>query len=166
MQSDLIYKEKVFAKVIGGMLGAVAAIMLFILVYQILIEPFGDHPAPTLFFLIMFLLFLGLTINFGRLVIKITHHSITVGYGIIKKTIPWENIDDCYVDQTSTVKYGGAGIRVAKVKGKLVLVYNTIGTPRCVLSLKEGRFQEFVFSTKNPEEVINVVKGQLAISKH
>ena len=53
---------------------------------------------------------------------------------------------------------------MSRIKGEWVLVYNVIGGPRCVLKLKEGKFKKFVFSTKNPEEVVNVVKGQLAIS--
>lgn len=163
MDSDYIYEEKIFAKVIGGLLGSVTALMLVILIYQIIVEPLGDDPAPTLFFLIMFLIFLGLTLIFSRLIIRITFHSITVGFGIIKRNIPLENIADIRIDETSAIKYGGAGIRMAKVKGKWVLVYNVIGGPRCVLTLKEGRFKEFIFSTKNPEEIMNVVKGQIVL---
>jgi hypothetical protein len=163
MDSDYIYEEKIFAKVIGGLLGSVTILMLVIMIYQIIEEPLGDDPAPTLFFFIMFLIFLVLTLIFSRLIIRITFQSITVGFGIIKRNIPLENISDIRIDETSAIKYGGAGIRMAKVKGKWVLVYNVIGGPRCVLTLKEGRFKEFIFSTKNPEEIMNVVKGQIVL---
>ncbi|UCG70065.1 MAG: hypothetical protein JSV09_03345 [Thermoplasmata archaeon] len=163
MDSDYIYEEKIFAKVIGGILGSVMVLMLVIMMYQIIAGPLGDDPAPTLFFLIMFLIFLMLTLIFSRLIIRMTFQSITVGFGIIKRTIPWENISAVRIDETSAIKYGGAGIRMAKVQGKWVLVYNVIGGPRCVLTLKEGRFKEFIFSTKNPEEVINVVTGQIVL---
>ena len=60
MESDIIYEEKIFAKVIGGLLGSVMILMLVIMIYQIIEGPLGDDPAPTLFFLIMFLIFLVL----------------------------------------------------------------------------------------------------------
>ena len=66
--------------------------------------------------------------------------------------ILWENIEDCYLDTASIVSYGGWGIRVGKVDDKWRLACNIIGIPRVMLSLNKGRFGEFVFSTKNPEE--------------
>ncbi len=164
MDSEYIYEEKIFAKVIGGSLGAVSAIMLIILIYQITVGPLGESSEPAIFFLIMFIIFLVLTLNFARLIIRISFQSVTVGYGIIKKRIPLENIEDCEIDKTPAIKYGGAGIRTARIQGEWVLVYNVVGGARCVLKLKEGRFKKFVFSTKSPEEVVNVIKGQLVLT--
>lgn len=154
MQADNIYEEKIFLKGTTGVLAIFTAGSLFALVYQI-------FPAPNWFFLLMFLLFLGVMINFSRLVIRMTPRSIAVGYGIFKRTIIWENIEGCYLDEASTIRYGGWGIRIGRVKGKWRWVYNVIGGPRVVLSLREGRFREFVFSTKSPEQVIKVVKQQI-----
>ena len=165
MHSDIIYEERLLAKGFILIFTPIAAIMLIILMYAILGEPVDDIPALPLLFLFMFLLFLGLAINFRRLNIIITPSTITVGFGIIKKKIPLENVSDCNPDEVSAIRYGGFGIRMARVNGKKRLVYNTIGTPRCVLSLKQGKFRDFVFSTKNPEEVINVVKNELRLLK-
>jgi len=154
MQADNIYEEKIFLKGTTGVLAVFTAGFLFALVYQI-------FPALNWFFLLMFLLFLGVTINFNRLVIRMTPRSIAVGYGIFKHTIIWENIEGCYLDEASTIRYGGWGIRIGRVKGKWILVYNVIRCPRVVLSLRGGRFREFVFSTKSPEQVIKVVKQQI-----
>ena len=161
MQAENIYEEKIFSKWITVILVSVTVGLLFVLVYQMLLEPIGTRSAPSWFFLIMFLLFLGVTINFCRLTIRMTHRSLSVGYGIFKRTILWENVENCYLDEASTIRYGGWGIRIGRVKGKWRLVYNVIGGPRAVLSLKKGRFKEFVFSTKNPEEVMNVVKQRI-----
>jgi hypothetical protein len=164
MDSDYIYEEKIFAKVIGGSLGVVSIIMLIILIYQITVGPLGDDPAPTIFFFIMFIIFFILTLIFSRLIIRISFQSVSVGFGIIRKRIPMENIVDCEIDKTSAIRYGGAGIRTARIKGEWVLIYNVVGVARCVLKLKEGRVKKFVFSTKNPEEVVNVIKGQLVLT--
>jgi len=165
MQVENIYKEKVFSKWITVMLSIITIGFFFILVYQILIGPIGTRPAPSWFFLAMFLLFLGLTVNFSNLNIKMTLRYLSVGYGIFKHNIPWENIEDCYLDEASTIRYGGWGIRIRIVKGKWRLVYNVIGGPRVVLSLNKGKFKEFVFSTNNPQKVIEVVKQKVGETK-
>jgi len=107
MQINTIYEEKVPAKWITGILAVFTAVFFLLLVHQTLIEPFGTHPDPNGFYLLMFLLFLGVLINFSRLSIKMTPRSIDVGYGIFKHKILWENVGDCYLDETSTIQYGG-----------------------------------------------------------
>ena len=161
MRTENIYDEKIFSKWMTAILAVLTTSLLFVLLYQIIVGPIGTRPAPNWFFLFMFLLFLGVMINFSRLTIRMTHRSISVGYGIIKHSIIWENVEDCYLDEASTIRYGGWGIRIARVKGKWRLVYNVIGGPRIVLSLNKGRFKEFVFSTKNPEEVIKIAKERI-----
>jgi hypothetical protein len=114
----------------------------------------------------MLLLFAGFTYlvtNFSRLSIKITTQSITVGYGVLRRTIPWDDVKGCYQDEVSAIgSYGGWGIRMGKVKGKWRLVYNVMGCPTVVLELDKGRFKEFVFSTKNPEMVLELAKQQIS----
>ncbi len=161
MRLENIYEEKVFSKGITGILAPITIVFLFILVYQIFIGPIGTRPAPNLFFLIMFLLCLFLTINFSNLIIRMTPRSVFVSYGIFKYNISWENIADCYLDEASTIRYGGWGIRIGRVKGRFRLVYNVMGGPRVVLSLKKGKFREFVFSTSDPQRVIGIVKQKV-----
>jgi len=112
----------------------------------------------------MFLLFLGVTVliaNFRKFNISISSQSITVAYSRIKYFIPWGNVENCYLDRNLGIRYGGWGIRMTKVKGKWLLVYNVIGSPRVILELKSGRFGQFAFSTKHPDEVLNIVKQQI-----
>ena len=158
MLENKFYEEIIFSKLFTGITAIFSTIFLFLLSYQMLIGPIGTSPALNWFFLFIFLFFLGITINFSRLTIRMTSNSIKVGYGISKYTILWKNIEDCYLDKTSIRRYGGWGIRLSKVKGKWRLVYNVIGYPRVLLSLNQGKFREFVFSTKTPEEVIKIIK--------
>ncbi len=161
MKPEIIYEERVFSKWSTIVLATVTIALLCVLVYQLLVGPIGTRPAPNWVFLTLFLLFLAIMANFVTLSIKVTPQQIYVGYGIIKHIIVWENIADCYPDTASVVRYGGWGIRLASVGGKWRLVYNVIGSPRVVLLLKEGKFQEFVFSTRDAEEVVRVVKQRI-----
>ena len=120
---------------------------------------------PTPFHAFLILLLVAILVNFSRLTIRMSPENITVGYGRITRQIPWENIESCYLDETSAIFYGGVGIRFARIRGKWRLVYNIIATPRVVLSLKAGRFQEFVFSTKNPDEVLSIINDRIATPK-
>ena len=165
MDPDIIYHEKFTAKGFIAILSPLAATMFIILLYHLFIESAEPFLSWTLFFSAMFIAFFFLTINFASLSITLTNETIAVGFGIIKHRVLLKDVVNCAPDEVSSMKYGGFGIRVAKVKGKKRLVYNTIGTPRCVLSLKEGKFHEFAFSTKNPEEVINVLRAQLNLTK-
>ncbi len=160
MGEEYLYRERIIAKWLLSIFVALTSLMLFFLLYQIFIGPLGDDPASSWFYLLMFLIFFALGVNFYGISIKITHQYISVSYGLIKKVYQFDNIEAIRVDNTPAIKYGGAGIRIAKVKGKRTLVFNVIGGPRVVLALNEGRFQEFVFSTRNPDRVIETIKNQ------
>ena len=129
----------------------------------------GSGGVPEWFYAVMCLFFVSMTyvvINFGKLVIKATSRSITVKYGIFKREIPWKNVVDFYLDEASPLgSYGGYGIRIGRVNGKSRLVYNVLGGERVVLALKKGKFNEFVFSTNNPEAVMGVIKGRVNRAK-
>ncbi|NYT00550.1 MAG: hypothetical protein GKB99_02350 [Methanocellales archaeon] len=161
MRLENIYEEKLFSKGTTGMLAPITIVFLSILFYQIFIGPIGNRPAPNGFFLIMFLLCLFLTINFSNLIIRMTSQFISVSYGIFKYTVLWKNISDCYLDEASTIRYGGWGIRIGRAKRRWRLVYNVMWGPRVVLSLKKGKFGEFVFSTGDPKRVIGIVKQKV-----
>lgn len=161
MHAETLYEEQLFSRGITAILSAITLGLLLAVVYQILVGPLGEHPAPNWFLLYLFLLFLAVTITFSRLSIIITSRAVTVGYGIFRRTISWDNIERCSVDEASTIRYGGWGIRIGHVQGKWRLVYNVIGGPRVVLTLKRGMFREFVFSTSNPEAVMAVIRQRI-----
>lgn len=161
MESNIIYHEKFTVRGFIAILGPIAALMFIMLMYHLIIEPAEPFLSWTVFYLTVFIIFFILAYGFSTFSIALTDESITVGFKIKKSRIFLDNVSDIHFDEFSALRYGGFGIRVAKVKGKLTLVYNTLGTPRCVLTLSEGRFSKFVFSTKNPEEVIDLVRAQL-----
>lgn len=157
MKTNTVYEEKLTAKWMIATFGMLGIGFLILLVIQITRGPLGSNQAPDWFFLIMFLLFCGLILNFRRMTTRITAREVTVSYGIIRKKIPMENIKECYSDQALTIKYGGWGIRIWRGKGEWKLVYSVVGAPLVVLSLHKGRFGEFLFSTHNREQVVKII---------
>jgi len=170
-QEPEIYSEVVvftLGRAIIALFVVLAIFFLGMFIYQIVESPLGAKPAPDWYYLVMCLFFVFMTfiiINFSKLVVQATSKSLTVRYGVFRRVIPWEDVADCYVDESPTIAYGGYGIRIGRVNGKVRLVYNVLGGDRVVLALKKGRFNEFVFSTNNPDAVMDVIKKQIVDSK-
>lgn len=155
----IIYEERLFSKWITLLLGVVTAIMLGLTMRQWLtVLP----TARTEWFNpVFFLFFLALTMNFARLTVVITDERATIGYGVIRHHVRWQDIEDCYPDEASVARYGGWGIRLGWYEGKRRLVYNVMGAPRVVLLRRNSSFPELVFSTGNPQEVVEKVRAEL-----
>jgi hypothetical protein len=156
-----IYEETIDMRVFTALLSGFAAVCLFVAIYQILIVSGGANSPPPWFFMLFAFLFLGIALNFRMLRIELSQQAVVVGYGIAKRRISWEVIERSYRDNVSSLRYGGWGIRIGRVRGKWRLVYNTPGTPRIVLVLNRWWFDEFVFSTRNPDEVLNLIRQRI-----
>jgi hypothetical protein len=167
MPADEIYEETIpflVGKLVMALMIALSLLFLFIFIYQQLSGPVGSRPAPDWLYLVMFVLFAGisyLVTSFRKLTISITSQVIKVTFGIFKYTISWGNVEGCYLDKNPGIAYGGWGVRIGKTKGKSVLVYNVVAAPRVILELKKGRFGQFAFSTKRPDEVMTIVQQQI-----
>ena len=155
-----VYFERILFREMFIALGLIAGWLAVLVVWD-----GGAIFPPTPVFVFLILLLVLVLVNFSRLTIRMSPENITVGYGRVIQQIPWKNIESCYLDETSTIFYGGFGIRFARIRGRWRLVYNIMSTPRVVLSLKTGKFQEFVFSTKNPDEVMNLINDRVAGAK-
>ncbi len=158
MQADRVYEERIFSLLTAVIMTIVCGAMLFMFFYQLLVGPVGTRPAPNWFFLVMFMVFLALGLNFARLTVRIDRHGISVGYGIIRHNIHWDNVTECYRDESSFLRYGGWGIRFGRANGKWRLVFNVIGGERVVIRQNRGMWDEFVFSTGDPERVMEAVR--------
>ena len=151
MKHDEIYNE-----VIPFLAGKVVVVMMAIISVVFLALSISN-----LYFLVMGLIFIGVTVlvsNFRTLTISIDKSSITASYGRISHRVALDNIESAFVDTNPGIVYGGWGIRMARIKGRSALIYNVISKPRVVLTLKTGRFAQFAFSTRRPDEVISLIQ--------
>ena len=166
MSSDTIYEETIpfpLGLIAAGIISAFAVLMLVLLVLQLTGGPLGSSPAPDWFYIVMFVFLFAIGVfvtNFRKLTIRLTSQSLTVAFGMLKRTMLWGDIEDCSRDESPAFSYAGWGIRMTKVKGRWRLVYNVAGYPGVLLSLRAGRFREFVFSTKNAEQVLDIIGRQ------
>ncbi len=159
--SKPLYEKKLFSWIHAGIFIIVAGSLLSLILHQAAVGPWGDNPASNETLFVLLLVMVAIGVNFSRLSITINSKGLTVGYGILKKAIAWQKMVSSYQDETSAIMYGGWGIRLGRVAGKWRLVYNMLGRPRVVIVLQEGWYNEFVFSTQNPKEVIEILEQQL-----
>jgi hypothetical protein len=170
MAAEELYKENLpfpLITVVTAVLFLIALLMLVLYVLQLVVGPIGNTPAPDWFYLVMFIFMAAiafLVANFRVLVITIGSQSVTVSYGLIKRTIPWGDIEAGFHDKSPVLRYGGWGARIARVEGRWRLAFNVIGAPGVVLRLRKGRVCEFMFSTENPEQVLDIIKRQAGLS--
>jgi hypothetical protein len=162
MDSQILYQEKLFSKWMTLILSVATLAMLITLLCPIFCATTCLENIFDWFLMSFFLLFLALTFTFSYLKITITTQDITVSYGIFRYIVAWDKIQDCQLDNSKSF-YGGWGIRMGKRNGKWILVYNTIGGARVILSLKDDKYGEFIFSTEHPEQILPIIRNQLNI---
>jgi hypothetical protein len=161
MKQKVLYEERLTARWMIGTFSLLALVFLFLLFFQLVRGPVGQNPAPTWFFLLLFAVFSMIGYNFKRLVIRLTEKDIRVSYGVLSRTMPYGSVAKCYSSRTHTVRYGGWGIRIWRVKGEWKLGYSVVGAPLVVIELKKGMYKEFLFSSRNSVRVIEIINRQI-----
>ncbi len=167
MSRDTVYKESLpspFISLILGIMVLLAALFLFLFGRQVLSGPIGRNPAPDWYYMLMFLVFAGTTVlllNLQRLDIRIDAGGVLVRFGAFRQEYAWEDIVSAGPDQASVVRYGGWGIRFTRAEGFWRRGYTVINAPRVVLTLRQGRFRQFAFSTNRPDAVLEAIREYL-----
>jgi hypothetical protein len=119
-----------------------------------------EDPSEVLILVVLLFVITFIVFSFSRFSVVITNSGIAVGFGVSKGRFRWDEVEGCYLDDASAIRYGGFGIKGGVFNGKRRLVYNVTGTKRVVLQVKGRKYDEFVFSTKNPDQVMRLVKMQ------
>ncbi|MFC1998159.1 hypothetical protein ACFLVR_00765 [Chloroflexota bacterium] len=166
MDTNAIYEETLspaMIKWIIGVMGAISIVFLASYIYQATIGPIGANSAPNWYYLLLFIIFVVITAfltNFRKLSISITSSAITMRYGMLKSVVVWDNVAKCTVDKDSSLGYGGFGLRLTWGHKTLIRAYNLMSRPRIALDLKTGRSRRLVFSTDNPEQILEIARQQ------
>ena len=117
------------------------------------------------FFFCLSAFFLFYAINYRRLIICLTEETIKLKFGIFSKIIPYDNIENCFLDTSVGPRSGGAGIHFMFIKGRYTAMYNFIEYDRVVVSLKvrKGPVRDIAFSSRQPEELMGIIRKKLSM---
>lgn len=104
--------------------------------------------------------FIFYVLNYHTLQLEITPQRICLRFGLFEWSEPLENIENCFVDETSLWRIGGAGIHFSLFAGRYRAMFNFLEYPRIVLGLKHkrGPVREIAFSTRHPGQVISLIE--------
>jgi len=87
--------------------------------------------------------------------------ELSLKFGLFTWQIPLDNIETCFIDETSLWRIGGAGIHFSPMGGRYRAMFNFLEHPRVVVCLKEkkGPVRDIAFSTTHPDKVMGRLKG-------
>lgn len=105
------------------------------------------------------LFFLFYVFNYRVLVIQVSEDELTLKFGLFTWHIPLNNIETCFLDETSLWRIGGAGIHFSPMGGRYRAMFNFLEYSRVVISLteKKGMVRDIAFSTSRPDEVMRML---------
>ena len=154
------YRETIYWKEIIALL-LILGVLFFGIAMRLAFEHPPDWRITFWLMLPMGILFVCLSIIFRKLDITVTDENVTVGFAYPKKIIPLSHIEEALTDKEAKPFVLGFGIRMTRFEKEWVLVYNVIFARTAVLKLNEGKARYFVFSTKNPEEIVKIINANI-----
>jgi hypothetical protein len=154
----MLYQEKISSARTLALFLALYMLFCLLLLWHLQVVGLDVLTGILLFFSIVFLFY---TINYRTLYIQITTSSVILKFGVLSWTVPVENIAACHLDELPTLKrMGGAGIHFMTVRGCYRASFNFLEYPRVIIILKRNRgpVQAISFSTRQPEEIIQLIQ--------
>jgi hypothetical protein len=120
-------------------------------------------------FFCLFALLLFYSVNYRTLLVRFTEESLKLIFGIFTWTVPFENIEECQLDDDlpMLMKYGGAGIHFMLIRKRYRVSFNFLEHSRVVIGLKRraGLVRDISFSTCQPNELIQLIQGAISANK-
>ena len=158
---DQIYHEKITST--GTSLLFLFLAILFFLLCGWRVSAVGWRFFPGLF-LFLGVLFTFYVVNYRSLEILVTNEKLILNFGIV----PWKtNLDNILMveldDSPAVIKFGGAGVHFAFVKGMYRAFYNFLEYPRLLVHFKkkQGLAQALVFTTKQPDKMLEILGSRI-----
>jgi len=162
MTQNPVYEERVSSDWTEALFVAFTILFLALLVWRISI---ASWDAPGLVFFSLSLFFFFYSVNYRILVVRLTADSLRLKFGLFSWTILLDNVDDCRLDDLPMwMRYGGAGIHFMIIRKRYRVSFNFLEHPRVVIALRRrvGPVRDVSFSTRRPDEVIQLIKAAVA----
>jgi hypothetical protein len=116
--------------------------------------------------LVVGLFFVVYVINYRVLVIALSSQELVLRFGLVSWKMPLANIAEIRQDDSPPwIKYGGAGVHFAFVRGQYRAFFNFLEHPRLLVAFRtrRGPVQALVFSTRNPDQIRELIAKNQAL---
>ncbi|MEJ2413320.1 MAG: hypothetical protein P8Y34_10080 [Anaerolineales bacterium] len=151
--SEVIYKEEIRSNLTTIIFASLSLACLTLFAWRYAVVGWKFTPG---LFCFLGLFFLFYTLNYRTLEIQISSDELNLKFGLVKWTTVLENIDSWQLDDSPWwIKYGGAGVHFAAVRGKYRAYFNFLEYPRVLVTLqeKQGWVRQLCFTTRQPDQV-------------
>jgi hypothetical protein len=165
MTDEIAYEERVSSGRTEGLFVALTLVFLALSAIRAGTSGFGYL---AVLFLLLSCFFLFYAVNYRTLIVRIAGDALTLRFGVLSWTVPWDTVARWYLDDTATWKLGGAGIHFRLIHRRYRVFFNFLEHPRVVLELsrRRGPVQDVVFSTRRPAEVLDAVAARGGARHH
>jgi membrane protein YdbS with pleckstrin-like domain len=163
--NDLIYTERISSNKTEALFLALTLLFLLLLIWRVNAVNLDILVVVFFCFTIIFIFY---AVNFRTLLIRLTPGSLQLTFGIFTWTVPVDNIQECNLDEPPVImKYGGAGIHFMFIRDRYRASFNFLEYPRVVIAFKKkvGPVRDISFSTRKPEDVIQLIQGRMEVGK-
>lgn len=148
-----VYSEKIRSNLTSSLFASLALAFLVLFIWRLTAAGWTFLTGLCLFLGAFFLFYI---INYRTLRIRITDRHLLLRFGLISWKTKLDNIASCQPDDAPWfIRYGGAGVHFAMVRGSYRAFFNFLEHPRVMVTLREkqGPVRQLSFSTRHPERV-------------
>jgi hypothetical protein len=159
--TEQIYQEEIQSPKTSLLFTLLALIFSALFAWRVTAVGFKAFPIVCLVLVVFFFSYI---VNYQTLRITITEEAVLLKFGLIRWRTRLKNIRECKMDDSpNLIKYGGAGVHFAFVKGEYRAFYNFLEHPRILITFhhKQGLVQGLVFTTQQPEQVMEIIGSRI-----
>lgn len=159
MSNSVIYTENVSSKRTEFLFIALTILFFLLLIWRAISSSLDILAGVFLFFFCFFLFY---SLNYRTLMICLTSDALKLSFGIFRSIVPLNNIGECSLDDIPAVmRMGGAGIHFMVIRNRYRASFNFLEHSRVVIGLKRkvGLVRDISFSTRQPEELLQLIQG-------
>ncbi|MFH1179876.1 MAG: hypothetical protein V1710_05915 [Candidatus Bathyarchaeota archaeon] len=155
------YREQVSAPIWarGTLLAAFTMTAGLLTVQTLTGSMIGENPAPVEVLLTLSLIFGGVYLLFSRLGIQIDYHGVELRYGLIRRKIPYLDIERVELSNIDFYEYGGIGL---KQNHRGDLAYSTRAGQAVKLVTRSGG--PVLFTPQEPWRIVSLINEMGSIS--
>jgi hypothetical protein len=162
MKNHTNYEERVSSRRTEALFIALTGVFLLLLIWSV---NGGEVEIVSVGLVCLYGFFLFCSLNYRTLVIRITPEALVLRFGILRWTVPLENVEDCRLDDVPLLmRWGGAGVHFMFVRKRYRVSFNFLEYPRVVVALKRkrGLVRDVSFSTQWPNDVLRHIRESAA----
>lgn len=152
------YSERISSDRTEALFLLLTLLSLLLTIWRLYTASF-DTLAMIFLFLCVFFMFYSL--NYRTLNIRLSADHLELKFGLFTWVVALDNVEDCFLDDTSLWRIGGAGIHFSPIHGRYRAMFNFLEYPRVVIALKRklGLVRDIAFSTQRPDELVEKIRA-------